>query len=53
MQQTVTFIISLNCISTNQTPDSPLKNIRLADIIDHTQISLKVQIASTSHIRKH
>ena len=44
-QETATFIISLNCISDNQTPDSALKNIRLADIIDHTQISLKVQIA--------
>ena len=43
IRQTVTFS---NCISNNQTPDNPLKNIRLTDIIDHTQISLKVQIAS-------
>ena len=46
IQQTVTFVISLNCVSNNQTLDNPLKNIRLTDIIDHTQISLKVQIAS-------
>ena len=46
IQQTVAFTISLNCISNNQTPDSPLKNIRLANIFDHTKISLKVRIAS-------
>ena len=37
-QPDVTFIISLNCISNNQTPDSPLQN-------SDQQISLNVRIA--------